>query len=287
MLKTIKRLEDRYVNFCPYQAESGLPVQVRCVGKETRDSPSYDWHGLKRGPQEAVIFQYTLKGRGRLRYESDEYELVAGKAMLLTIPHHHRYWFTGESNEPWSFIWVQLSGDAVMRWWKEAQSYQGPVVSIADGSKVLDSFVQLYQLSSSLPNVSPFTISLLGYQLSMSLLDELSGSTGYSTYRLEVREAIRFCENSIHKKIGVTEMASAAGLSRFHFSRVFENEVRTAPATFLRQKRMEKASYLLRQGQLSVKAVAAECGYPDVNNFCRAFKRNFQVSPGKFKTIRS
>lgn len=286
MLKSIHQLDNGCVSFLPYQSELGLPVQVKSVGKETQDSPRYDWHGLKRGPDEAVILQYTLQGRGRLRYESQEYELVVGKAMLVCVPHDHRYWFPSGSDEPWSFVWVDMCGAEVMRQWQEALRYQGPVVSIADDSKVLDSFLQLYQLSSSLRPVSPFTISILGYQLIMNLLEELSESARYSTGRPEVREAIRFCDDHIHERIGVAEMASVAGLSRFHFSRVFENEVGIAPATFLMQKRMDKASYLLRQGQLSVKAIAVECGYPDANNFGRAYKRFFGYPPGTFRAKR-
>lgn len=46
-----------------------LPAMLLSAGEEERRNASYDWHGLKRGDSEFALFQYTLAGRGALRYE--------------------------------------------------------------------------------------------------------------------------------------------------------------------------------------------------------------------------
>jgi AraC-like DNA-binding protein len=46
---------------------------------------------------------------------------------------------------------------------------------------------------------------------------------------------------------------------------------------------MTKAVRLLSSSAMSVKEIAAACGYSDSNYFCRIFKKNTGTSPGQFR----
>lgn len=48
------------------------------------------------------------------------------------------------------------------------------------------------------------------------------------------------------------------------------------------QKRMEAAATLLQEGRLTHKQIASKCGYKNVNNFSRAFKKVFKQSPKSY-----
>jgi len=76
-------------------------------------------------------------------------------------------------------------------------------------------------------------------------------------------------------------MAEVAGLSRYHFSRRFQDARGVSPARFLAELRMQEAVRLI-QTNLAVNEVARRCGFRDPNYFCKAFRRSFGVSPGAF-----
>jgi AraC-like DNA-binding protein len=95
-----------------------------------------------------------------------------------------------------------------------------------------------------------------------------------------VCEVEQFCRLNFSRLIGVDDMARVAGLSRYHFSRKFVSVRGISPGRYLAGLRLAEATRLLATGELSVKEVAAQCGYRDANYFCKVFRKSFGVSPG-------
>ena len=74
-------------------------------------------------------------------------------------------------------------------------------------------------------------------------------------------------------------MARTVGLSTSHFRRRFKAAFGRTPMAYLERVRMEEATQLIKDGDLSIKEVARKVGYGDANNFSTAFKRFFGTSP--------
>src|SRR5512141_818429 len=121
----------------PLRAElhAALPAFIYGVGFQEESKPTYCWHGLRRGSAELAIIQYTLSGRGRLRYEGREMFVEPGQAMLVHCPHDHCYWL--EEGERWEFIYVSLGGQGAIRGVRDAIAKLGPVISLERDSVVL------------------------------------------------------------------------------------------------------------------------------------------------------
>jgi len=81
----------------------------------------------------------------------------------------------------------------------------------------------------------------------------------------------------------VEALASTAGYTRSHWSRLFASLVGESPAAFVRRIRLEKAAYLLGSSDLPVASVAASCGYVDPAAFARAVKREFGHTPQQIR----
>ncbi|MDE1714838.1 helix-turn-helix transcriptional regulator, partial (plasmid) [Chromobacterium amazonense] len=73
------------------------------------------------------------------------------------------------------------------------------------------------------------------------------------------------------------------GISTTHLSRLFRQHLGHGFCEFLAQARLDLAKALLRQGQLALPAVAARCGYVDVNYFHRVFKQRFLMTPAAYR----
>lgn len=267
----------------PQVVEQEFPCSIFGAGLEVQDSVNYVWHGLKRGPLWLANFQYTIEGCGVLDYEGKRFEIPAGHAMLIHFPHNHCYRFP-DGGAPWKFFWVTLLGSHTEATWDSLEKSAGPVVKIADHSSVLKTFQNIHEDLIEQSNFSPFRASALGYQFLMDVTEELLFPSVEATEHPSIQKVIQFCESQFQNAaIGVEDLAEHSGMSRYHFTRVFQKVTGESPGNFLRSLRMKNGARLLRTQEHSVKEVSTFCGYEDVNNFCRAFKKSYGVSPGVFK----
>lgn len=261
------------------QRQAPLHAMITSAGyQEVRDT-AYDWHGLRRGNAEFALLQYTLAGEGMLAYEGRETRVGPGHAMLLHFPHDNRYWLPRGGH--WTFFYVCLNGREVLRHWRALVASAGPLVALGDGSPGLRSAAGACcaVLQRNVP--SAFAASSLAYAMTMALLDDCWPPGPIREAPSFVERVVRFCRSSLARPIGVDDMAAAAGLSRYHFSRRFQEARGVSPARFLAEVRMQEAVRLI-QTNLPVKDVARRCGFRDPNYFCKVFRRTFGVSPGAF-----
>jgi AraC-like DNA-binding protein len=83
--------------------------------------------------------------------------------------------------------------------------------------------------------------------------------------------------------LGVDDMASAAGLSRAHFSREFRRAFGVAPHAYLLTRRLERAASLLRMTDRSVADICFSVGLQSVGSFTTSFTRTYGMSPTAYR----
>jgi AraC-like DNA-binding protein len=83
--------------------------------------------------------------------------------------------------------------------------------------------------------------------------------------------------------LGVDDMASAAGLSRAHFSREFRRTFGEPPHSYLLTRRLERAASLLRSTDQSVAEICFSVGLQSVGSFTSSFTRTFGLSPTAYR----
>ena len=93
----------------------------------------------------------------------------------------------------------------------------------------------------------------------------------------------KFCRDHLADPISVEDMAAAAGLTRFHFSRIFKQATGRTPHQYLLILRLRRAAELLGQSGVSVSAVARQTGFSDPSHFCNVFKRAMGMTPTAFR----
>ena len=83
--------------------------------------------------------------------------------------------------------------------------------------------------------------------------------------------------------LGVNDLASAAGLSRAHFSREFRRAFGEPPHAYLLTRRLERAAALLRTTDRSVADICLSVGLQSVGSFTTSFTRTYGVSPTAYR----
>lgn len=95
----------------------------------------------------------------------------------------------------------------------------------------------------------------------------------------QLARALELIDQSIDGNLTLSELASAVGLSRFHFARRFRQSTGVSPVKHLINRRLDRAYQLLRTGARTVMEVAVACGYENTSHFTRAFRLRFGMTP--------
>ena len=100
--------------------------------------------------------------------------------------------------------------------------------------------------------------------------------------RKQFQQVIDFIEASLVEDIRLSELAAIAGLSKFHFSRLFKQTFNLTPHQYVVQRRIERAANMLQQGEQTILQVAHCLGFVDQSHFTRTFKKVKGVTPKQF-----
>lgn len=96
-------------------------------------------------------------------------------------------------------------------------------------------------------------------------------------------EAALWIDAHSHSEIGLEAAADQAGLSPFHFLRLFSAVLGVTPHQYLVRSRLRHGARLLTEEDRTITDVAYDVGFNDLSNFVRTFHRAAGVSPLQFR----
>ena len=103
-------------------------------------------------------------------------------------------------------------------------------------------------------------------------------------YRKRICEAMNYITRHLDRDLPLEEIARSAAFSPFHFHRIFTILTGESVAAFTRRLRLERAANKLEQAHhRSITDIALECGFSSSQNFAKAFRRRFGLSPSAYK----
>ena len=105
-------------------------------------------------------------------------------------------------------------------------------------------------------------------------------------HRKDIQSALVFIDNCFTESVTLDDIAASAGLSRSHMSAIFKKTVGMPPYEYLLLKRIEAAITLLRTTEDTVMNIAVQCGFVNLSNFNRAFRRVTGMSPSEYRKMR-
>ncbi len=94
-----------------------------------------------------------------------------------------------------------------------------------------------------------------------------------------IRRVIDYIRAHLADDLAIAELATQAGLSSFHFARVFRRETGETPHQFVTRLRLEEAARQLRATDQTVLQIALGVGFESASHFSVQFKRGYGVTP--------
>jgi AraC family transcriptional regulator len=98
-----------------------------------------------------------------------------------------------------------------------------------------------------------------------------------------IRRVNDFLRENLGASISLDDIASVAGVSRYHLLRLFKHAHGETPFRRLTRMRIETAKERLLSSDRTITEIAFACGYENSAHFATAFRRWVGVSPGQYR----
>ncbi|WP_277960730.1 helix-turn-helix domain-containing protein [Pseudomonas sp. RIT-To-2] len=117
-------------------------------------------------------------------------------------------------------------------------------------------------------------------------LNVASSKTAPSLPAFKLRRITEWMAKHFADEFSLAVLAEQAGLSEFHFNRLFKRAMGVPPSQHQIKLRMEAASRLLRETEMTVLTVANEVGYSNPSHFARIFRKATGSTPSEYRRQR-
>ncbi len=224
---------------------------------------------------------YVRSGSFGCRTRAGSFELVAGSVLVghpgdeYTCTHEH-----GVGDECLSF---QLSPELVETVGDHAQVWRTGGVPPLPALMVLGELAQ-----ATVEREGDVGLDEVGLLFAARFVDVVSGTArrpadAAARDRRRAVEAARWIDAHAHEPLDLERVAAEAGLSAFHFLRLFSRVLGVTPHQYLVRSRLRHAARLLADDARAITDVAYDVGFGDLSNFVRTFHRAAGVSPRGFR----
>jgi AraC family transcriptional regulator len=122
-----------------------------------------------------------------------------------------------------------------------------------------------------------------GASAAKSAMSDRTPAINSARDRRRAVEAALWLDQHAHQAVDLDTVSQQAGLSPFHFLRLFARVLGVTPHQYLVRCRLRHAARLLADPARSVTDVAFDVGFADLSNFVRTFRRAAGVSPRVFR----
>jgi len=116
-----------------------------------------------------------------------------------------------------------------------------------------------------------------------AVLDDAKPTAQVTGGHPNLGRALTFIKEHFSEEISLEDVAREAGLSRYHFCRLFRHETGLTFLEYLQDLRVRRAQALLADRYLRITEVAYTVGFGDLSHFDRTFRRMVGRSPSEYR----
>ncbi|OAM91322.1 AraC family transcriptional regulator [Termitidicoccus mucosus] len=98
-----------------------------------------------------------------------------------------------------------------------------------------------------------------------------------------LRRITDYMEAHLDEEFRLDGLAREAGMSKFHFCRLFNKTTGHSPSRYFIRLRMERARRLLRETRRSVIEIGLDVGYTSPSHFAQVFQRETGMPPSEYR----
>jgi AraC-like DNA-binding protein len=236
--------------------------------------------------QDELELRVVLRGEVDVGFDRGAHTAEAGTLLLLPARHLHAVTARPRGH---SFIAFHLDDDALARFGQRA--FDSLAARDFECIRVPAELLSLGLEAQSEIVTGATPTPPRGESLSRLLSDLIANlcavpprmtASGPATRVASIERALAHLREHFMQEISLQDLAAAAGLSKFHFVRLFAAAVGITPHRYQLLLRVNRARQLLRQGG-EIADVAQRTGFFDQSHFTSCFRDVVGVTPGRYQ----
>lgn len=124
-------------------------------------------------------------------------------------------------------------------------------------------------------------LKILGILSSFSLLTQPEKT---DNYRVEIiKSTLDYIRSHYQNKLYIRDLARQANMNEQYFCRFFKKALGKSPVSYINEYRIKQAIILLQTTDLPVMDICLDCGFNNLGNFLREFKKDTGFTPLKYR----
>jgi AraC-like DNA-binding protein len=128
-------------------------------------------------------------------------------------------------------------------------------------------------------------VSLLAFRIlkHYSTVSVNSAAVPLAGMNHRIKRSLELIHDCFQKDLTLKDIASAANMSPYHFSRTFKLATGCTPHQYVLRWRVQKAEQLLLQTDLKISDIATATGFSNINQLSKVFRKLSNKSPSEYR----
>ncbi|MDO4340370.1 MAG: AraC family transcriptional regulator [Eubacteriales bacterium] len=98
-----------------------------------------------------------------------------------------------------------------------------------------------------------------------------------------IKAALTYIKENYKEKIYVRDLSNLLNMNEQYFCRFFKKAIGRSPMDYVNEYRIKQAAKLLEETDMSVTEICLECGFHNIGNFLREFKKYMDTTPLQYR----
>ena len=100
-----------------------------------------------------------------------------------------------------------------------------------------------------------------------------------------IKTVLSYITDHYHEKLYVQDLASQVNMNEQYFCRFFKRSIGKTPIDYINDYRLNKVIRLLETGDAQITEICLECGFNNMGDFQRLFKRKTGITPLQYRKL--
>lgn len=239
--------------------------------------------------EQIVEISYVSSGHGICELNGTLFPIAAGDLVICNSQVLHDE-FIDSSNMK---LFAVAATDIEMEGLRKnclIPDHMSPVFKLGERSDEFQTMVSLLfaQANSNAPRKNEICQSLFRafYLMILDVIDQIGSPETIPDAQAALISHMRsYIDRHFAEAFSVAQMAEEFDISTSYLSRVFRKSMGCSASDYLTRRRLGEAQTLLLNTSIPVSEIARNVGYPNQSYFTKIFKRQFGISPLRYRKV--
>ena len=267
-----------YLDLCfGSRRDTSAPLLVNCAG-----FVNANYNHTNINPTGRLDYYLIYLVSGNIKFYIDGEEMSLSPGSLLVYPPNKPYKYSCDaSGENVQFFWVHFTGSETLTILEKYGISLFPTIHKISVNNHIDA--RFKGIFDAFAINDKYRDDELSAHLSRLLIEIgrvlLVKGTGIG----RLHKSVRYLNENFTETIKMTDLAKMENMCMTTFNLHFKKYVGIPPTKYIIKLRMQLATELILNSELSIGEIASRCGYNDYNLFTKIFRAELGSAPTKYR----